>query len=170
MKSQAKENRLFWLICGAIFGVGVAHFWPYEHAYAVATDREAKFAISTVDVGPGMPDAVFVLDFSTGRLQGAMLNAQSGQFTNFWYANLAEDFKTKGKGGAKYAVIPGNGFLTANNGQGGGGTQATGVLYVAELNSGLVGVYRLQYSTQMAPQEPMPLIPVNSFSFREAQK
>ena len=114
-----------------------------------------------------------MLDFSTGRLQGAMLNAQSGEFTNFWFANLAEDFKTKGKGGAKYAIIPGNGFLTANNqggGGGGGGTQATGLLYVAELNSGLVGCYRLQYRTQMAASEPMPLQPVNSFSFREAQK
>ena len=29
-------------------------------------------ATNTVDVGPGMPDAVFVLDFLTGRLTGAL--------------------------------------------------------------------------------------------------
>ena len=171
MKSQAKERRLLWLVCGAIFGLGVAHFWPYEPAFASATDRDAKFAICTVEVGPGLPDAVFVLDFSTNRLQGAMLNAQSGQFSNYWFADLAEDFKTKSKGGgAKYAIIPGNGFLNAPAQAGAGGTSAIGLIYVAELSTGQVGAYRFQYHNRMDAAEPSPLVPVASFQFRQGQK
>jgi hypothetical protein len=169
MKSHANEQRLLWLVCGAIGGLCLAYFWPHEQVQASATDREAKFAICTVDVGPGLPDAVFVMDFSTGRLQGGMLNSQSGVFTNFWYANVVEDFKVTGKGAAKFAMIPGSGFLNQNAQQaGGGGTMATGVIYIAELSTGKVGCYQFHYRNQVAAGAPIQLEPVNYFLFRES--
>ena len=114
MKSHVKESRLFWLGCGVIGGLCVAYFWPHEQAYASATDRDAKFAICTVETGPQLPEAVFVLDFTTGRLQGGMLNPQAGVFANRWYANVSQDFKLGAKGGGgKYTMIPGSGFFDA---------------------------------------------------------
>ena len=104
MKSRANDRQLLWLVFGVIGGLCLAYVWPHEHVLASATDRDAKFAICTVDVGPGSPDAVFVLDFTTGRLQGAMLSPQSQSFTNFWFANVAQDFKV-GKNG-KYTMMP----------------------------------------------------------------
>lgn len=170
MKLTINESRMAWLLLGAVFGVCVAYYWPHEPAYASATDRDQKYAICTVEVGPGSPDAVFILDFSTARLTGGMLNVQAGGFTNFWFANVAEDFKIPGKGDkGKYTIIPGSGFLNIGN-QGGGATVATGLIYVAELTSGKVGVYRFQYRTQATPGEPQRLEPVDYFVFRENQK
>lgn len=166
MNLTVKENRLAWLLLGAVFGICVAYFWPHEQVFASATDRDAKFAICTVEVGPGSPDAVFVLDFNTSRLTGGMLNVQAGAFTNFWFANVAEDFKIPGRGAGKYAIIPGSGFLNVNNQGGGGATVATGLIYIAELNSGKVGCYRFLYRNQMQAGEPIRLDPVDYFIFR----
>ena len=167
MKSRSNEGRLLYLVCGVIGGLCLAYFWPYEHAYATATDRDSKFAICTVDVGPGLPDAVFVLDFVTGRLQGGMLNSQTNTFTNFWYANVADDFKS-GKGGKPmYTIIPGQGFLAANSTPGGGATVALGMIYVGEMTSGKVGCYRFYYRNQGQPTPPVELEKVDYFVFRD---
>ena len=166
MKSRANERQLVWLLFGVIGGLGLAYFWPHEHAFAVATDRDAKYAICTVDVGPGSPDAVFVLDFNTGRLQGALLNPQTQTFTNFWFANVAQDFKVKS---GKYTMIPGSGFLNAPAQNAGNGQAiATGVIYIGEITTGQVGCYRFGYSNQRVPMPPTPLEPVDVFQFREA--
>jgi hypothetical protein len=166
MKSRANDRQLLWLVFGVIGGLCLAYVWPHEHVLASATDRDAKFAICTVDVGPGSPDAVFVLDFTTGRLQGAMLSPQSQSFTNFWFANVAQDFKV-GKNG-KYTMIPGNAFLNANN-QGNGQAVATGVIYVAEVTSGMVGCYRFGYANARERMPPSALEPVDVFPFRESK-
>lgn len=166
MKSTANERRLLWLICGVICGVGLAYLWPHELALANATDRDAKFAICTAPSGPGLPDVIFVLDFSTNQLKGGMLNSQTGTFTNFWYADLNQDFKPTSKGAAKFTLIPGHGYLNAQA-QGGGGTMATGVLYVGELSTGRVGCYAFQYTNQMAPTEPKQLDQISYFQFRQ---
>ena len=167
MNAPANERKLFWLLSGVIGGLCLAYFWPHEPAYAMATDRDARFAICTVPVSPASPDAVFVLDFLTGRLTGALLNMQSATFTNFWFANVAEDFKIPGKGDkSKFTIIPGNGFLNAAAG-GGGETPSLGLIYVAEMTSGKVGCYTFHFRNQMQPSEPMRLEPVNYFLFRE---
>jgi len=166
MKSHAKERQLVWLGFGVIAGLCLAYVWPHEHVFAGATDRDAKFAICTVETTPVTPDAVFVLDFTTGRLQGAMLNPQSQTFTNFWYANVAQDFKVRANG--KYTIIPGRGFLNAAN-EGNGQTVAQGVLFVGEVTSGMVGCYRFGYVNAPNPLPPTALQPVDVFPFREAQ-
>jgi hypothetical protein len=166
MKSPAQQRQLLWLTFGVIGGLCLAYVWPHEHVFAGATDRDAKFAICTVEVAPGTPDAVFVLDFSTGRLQGGMLNPQTSTFTNFWYANVSEDFKVAKNG--KFTMIPGSGFLNAPN-AGNGQAISTGILYVAELNTGMVGCYRFGYANSREPLPPSPLQPVDVFPFRAAK-
>jgi hypothetical protein len=163
-----ERHHLAWLFFGVIGGLCLAYCWPHEELSASATDRDAKFAICTVDVGPGSPDAVFVLDFTTGRLQGGLLNPQAQAFTNFWFANVAQDFKV-GKNG-KYTMIPGSGFLNAPAGAGGGGAAiATGVIYIAEVTSGMVGCYRFSYANAQNPLPPAPLQPVDVFPFRDGK-
>lgn len=170
MKTKSNEHRFLWLVCGVVGGLCLAYFWPHEQAYAVATDRDAKFAICTVEVGPYLPEAVFVLDFNTGRLHGAMLNSQSGIFTNFWYANVAQDFKSP-KGGGKFTIIPGSGFTAQGGAAGGAGGMVTGLglIYVGELTSGVVGCYRFTYRNQTEPGPPMELQQVSYFNFRDSQ-
>src|SRR5689334_4178618 len=100
------DRRMVWLLLGVLAGIGLSALWPTEQVHAIATDRSDRFAVCTVDVGPGTPDAVFVLDFLTGRLTGAMLNPQSGIFTNFYFRNVAADFIIDPNAKAKYAIIP----------------------------------------------------------------
>ena len=74
MKSRSNERQLVWLVFGVIGGLCLAYVWPHEHVFAGATDRDAKFAICTVDVGPGTPDAVFVLDFTGSEAESPNAN------------------------------------------------------------------------------------------------
>ena len=169
MKAQANERKLLWMMFGVVGGLCLAYLWPHEPLHAMATDRDARFAICTVSVGPASPDAVFVLDFLTGRLQGAALNSQTGTFTNFWFTNVAKDLEIPGKGDkSKFTIIPGSGFLNANAG-GGGETVALGLIYVGELTSGKVGCYSFRFQNRMQPGPPIPLDQVSWFSFRDTQ-
>lgn len=113
-----------------------------------------------------MPDAVFVLDFLTGRLTGALINSQSGVFTNFYFRNIASDFIVDPNAKAKYAMIPGVGVWNAA----GGAQSATGVLYIGELTSGKLVAYRFQYRNSPEPiGDVFTLQPFTSYPFREAE-
>ena len=165
MQPKTSEQRMVWLGMGLAAGLCLAYFWPHELAQAVATDRADRFAICTVDVGTGNPDAVFVLDFLTGRLLGAMLSQQTGLFTNFWSRNIASDFQIQGESAskAKYVIIPGNAGLNSFS----GATTAQGVIYIGELTSGKIAAYRFPFriSKQALPVHEM--VQSAFFSFRE---
>lgn len=168
MLPRVNDRRLALLGIGLVAGLCLAYVWPHEKAQAVATDRDDRFAVCTVETQTsfGQPEAVFVLDFLTGRLSGAMLNQQSASFTNFWYRNVAADFNLKPSAAAKakYCIIPGNAYLTS----GGGATVSTGVIYVGELTSGKVVCYSFAVRNSKTPLPPVPLEPIAFFPFREA--
>lgn len=162
------DRRMVWLLAGVLVGLGLAQFWPAEELHALATDRSDRFAITAVNVGPGFPDAVFVLDFLTGRLTGALLNAQSGLFTNFYFRNIAQDFIVDPNAKAKYAMIPGVGVFNAA--AAGNAQSSLGVLYIGELTSGKVIAYRFNYRNSAEPiNEIITPIPIASYPFREAE-
>lgn len=171
MQPRSNERRLAWMAMGLMVGLCLAYFWPHEVAQAVATDRDERFAVCTVPVessagGFGNPEAVFVLDFLTGRLSGAMLNAQTGIFTNFWFRNIAADFQVQADAAAKakYVIIPGH----ANINSGRGATTASSVIYIGELTSGKIGAYKFNFRTSKTPLPVQPIEPFAYFPFREA--
>lgn len=165
MQPRTNERRLAWMAMGLMAGLCLAYIWPHEMAHAVAADRDDRFAMCTVDVGFGNPEAIFVLDFLTGRLQGAMLNQQSATFTNFWARNIAADFQVQADAAAKakYVFVPGRGDLNNK----GGATTAAGVLYIGELTSGKVGCYRFSFKTSTKVLPIQTLDPFAYFPFRE---
>lgn len=168
MLPRGNERRLVWMGLGLVAGLCLAYCWPHETAHAVATDRDDRFAVCTVETQTsfGQPEAVFVLDFLTGRLTGGMLNQQTASFTNFWYRSVAADFglKPSAAAKAKYCIIPGNAYLTS----GGGATVSTGVVYVGELTSGKVICYTFAIRNSKVALPPAQLEPVAFFPFREA--
>lgn len=165
---RGNQRQLAWMGLGLVAGLCLAYCWPHETAQAVATDRDERFALCTVETQTnfGMPEAVFVLDFLTGRLTGAMLNQQTAVFTNFWFRNVAADFNLNAAAAAKakYSIIPGNAYLSNR----GGATLSSGVLYVAELTSGKVVCYTFNVRNTKQPMPPVQLEPVAFFPFREA--
>jgi hypothetical protein len=165
--TNVSNRRAVWFVLGALAGLGLASFWPAEPVHAIATDRSDRFALSTVEVGPTSPEAVFVLDFLTGRLTGALLNAQSGIFTNFYFRNIAADFDVGRDAKAKYAIMSGLGNMTS----GAGLSTSQGIIYIGELNSGKVAAYRFPYRVSQTPiLEPMPLELFAFFPFREPER
>ena len=161
---QAHDQRTWWLLAGVAIGVGLSWLWPMETVQAVATDREERFAISTTESGLAQPEAVFVLDFLTGRLTGAALNSQTANFTQFYFRMISADFALDANTKPKFVMIPGRADLVSGR----GATNAAGVLYIAELNSGKVIAYRFPVRISQKPTPPQPLEPFATFPFREA--
>ncbi len=163
---HTRSASFVWLAVGAVFGLAVSFFWPQESVEAT-TDRDAggKFAIFTCPVQElsAQPDAVFVLDFSTGRLTGAAMNPQSGTFTQFYQRNVAADFNLSPEMAAKYVVTTGQLNLSS---RGGGAIPAKNGIFIAELTSGLVNCYSFPYQTNGSGISP--IVAQAQFPFRQA--
>src|SRR5437016_2822247 len=85
MRSTMTSSRAAWVAAGLLAGLAVANVCPHEPAYANTADRDSQFMMITVPVGNmalGLNDpldGVFILDFVTGQLKGAVLNRQAGK-------------------------------------------------------------------------------------------
>ncbi|MCA8992171.1 MAG: hypothetical protein KDA69_10530 [Planctomycetaceae bacterium] len=148
MAQNDRNKKWLWLGVGTVFGLILSYYCPHEPAYAESASSSERFAMATAKSGIGQSDAVFVLDMVSGRLVGAIYSPQGG-FTQTYGRNLAADFKVVEN--AQYVMVTG----FANTAGGGtGGTPATGVIYVGELNSGIVGCYGFLFTPQA--NRPVP--------------
>ena len=170
MNSFRSGNRYLWLLAGVAVGMAMSWFWPQEPMHAAVADRDDKFALMTVPVKDimlaGVRDhleGVFVLDFLTGQLKGAVLG-KVGRFTHFYYRNVAADFSVDPSATPHYAFVTGTAQLTSQ----GRVTMASGVIYVGELTSGKVVAYGFPYNDTNRVMAPVPLSPMHTFPFREA--
>ena len=173
MRNSLSNNRAAWLVAGLIAGLGVAYFWPHEPAYASTADRDGSFALITVPVGTNAAgfndpmEGVFILDFLTGQLKGAVLNRQTGLFTSFYQRDLAKDFEVDPAAAPHYAVASGNAQM-ANQG---GITYASGVVYVAELSSGKLASYAFPWTeVPRAGQQVTQMTPTDVYQWRPPKK
>jgi hypothetical protein len=165
VKTRLFEKRGTWLVSGILLGLAVAVYWPAEELHAHAVDRASKIALVSAETTPGNSDAVFIMDFVTGRLVGAAYNTQIGTFNQRYYRNVAADFKASGN--AQYAIVPANVSIPQ---RGGGPTPALGGIYVAELTSGKVALYGYGFNETPGVQLPMQMVLVDGFPFREVQE
>lgn len=165
MSSHRRNYKWLWLMTGLVAGISMASIWPHEPLSAATSDRNDKFGLITCPVSGGA-DAVFVVDYLTGRLTGAVMSrTRSGAaFLNFYYRNLAEDFKVGASGEPYYAVASGRAEIPAS----GRAQWGSSALFVAELTSGKVGGYAIPYRITQVPLDPVQLVPIDSFPFREA--
>lgn len=165
MATQRNNLKCVWLLTGLVAGISIASIWPHEPLSAATADRNEKFGLISAAVTVDS-EAVFVIDYLTGRLSGAMLQrtGRSTSFVNFYYRNLAEDFKVGASGEPYYAVS--TGFAEIPNS--GGSQWGRSVIYVAELTSGKVGAYAIPFQITQRKLPPQPLTPIDSFPFREA--
>ena len=171
MTNRKPEARTLWLIAGVVAGLCLSFVWPHEPMAAATAARAEKFAMVTVPVGqaaiPGANnEAVFVLDMLTGQLRGAVINDQNGKFTHAYQRNIAQDFKvdpTRPEA-VEFVLVSGAASLPSR----GQAQMANGVIYVGELSSGRVNAYGFSYAQANRAIPPMPLVPLDSFQFREA--
>lgn len=162
MSRNWSERKIAWLIAGVGLGVALATYWPNEQqAFGAPTAVSGdKFAMCTVETNIGDTDAVFVLDFATGRLIGGIYNRQIGAFSSPMIRNIAQDFGLKSQG--KYVMA--TGFVGA---QSQGVQPAAGGVYVAELTSGQLVLYGFANTVRQGAV-PQQLTPLGNFAWRAA--
>ena len=170
MQTKWYDNRKMWLAIGLIGGLCVAYVWPHERALAATSDRSSQFALITVHVGQqgaGLQDpleGIFVLDFLTGQLKGAVLSRQTGKFVTQYFRNVADDFRLPQKADPRYAISTGLGQMAGRAGI----TFAAGVIYVGELTTGKIIAYGFGWrETRIPIPAPQPLLPLDFLQFRE---
>lgn len=164
-----QTKQWMWLLLGMATGIGISQFWPHEPAYASATDRDERFAITTVlaqgTAGLAQTEAVFVLDFLTGRMTGALLNPQVGGFTNYFFRNVAADFHLDAGAKPRFAIIGGQAEMPSGQGF----TFAPSVIYIGEMTTGKLMAYRYPIRLTRQPLPPEQLEPPFAyFQFRDA--
>ncbi len=168
MRERIRDQRLAWMTGGVIIGLAIALYWPAEPAYAIAVDRAERFAMCAVPTQTGTSEAIFVLDFVTGRLLGAAYNSQANDFTEFYIREIAGDFNVQAGSDAEYVIVPARTEFRAIAGAGQRGSPAIGSVYIGELNSGQVTLYGFMFRSAPRPGDPQPLKKVATMRFREA--
>jgi hypothetical protein len=164
VENHRSNHRSVWLAVGLAAGLCIAFFWPHEPVEATAVDRGAQYAMASVPVtlGDGH-EAIFILDFLTGRLEGHALNPQLGRFTHTYFRNAAADFPPFGKAKPQFTLIGAQGQLPSV----GPATMASGVVYVGEMTTGQVIVYAFPYNESNRIVPPVEMQPLDRFQFRE---
>lgn len=161
VSSTPARSRKYYLLAGILIGMACSYYLPHEPAYADSVDHSQRFAVCTAQTTVGNSEAVFVLDFVTGRLVGASHNTQAGSFTQSWVYNVAADFNAGDD--AQYVMVPGYVSLRGTA----GATPALGGIYIAELNSGIVNLYGFNYIQGNRVALGQPMIPIAQFPFRD---
>jgi len=169
VQSRIGDSRGLWLVGGLLVGMGIAYFWPHEPIRADQADRNDKFGMISVAAtnnvaGLGGSEAIFILDFLTGRLQGFYLNPQVGRFTQTYFRDVATDLKLEEKGAAQqtYAFVGGLGQMVGQGAQFG-----AAMVYVAELSSGSLVGYAFPFTQGNQVIPPQQLVPVDRAQFRQ---
>lgn len=158
-----RNSRWLWLACGLLVGLVAAYTWPMRTVTAATSDRNEKFGMCTVYVTDGL-EAVFVLDFLTGRLTGACLGKQGNGFVAYFVADVASDLGVKAAK-PSYAMTPGLATI-----RGTAQVQpAASVIYVSELTTGKVGCYAIPFRLPNTKQTtPIRLAALDMYQFRDA--
>lgn len=167
MPSRISESRMLWLAVGLLAGLSIAYLWPHEPVAASSNDRDGnKFGIMTTPISVDA-EGVFVLDYLTGRLTGAVMNVRTAKFGVVYGRSVAADFNVNPKVQPHYVFVGGRATLSSR----GRVTPATSVIYVAEMTSGKVIAYGLNYQTPRARNPVLqPLSPLDVLNFRRAVK
>lgn len=163
MAKRVGESRVMWMAVGLVAGLAIASFWPHEPVAAGTSDRNAKFGMMTTPVSIGV-DGVFVLDYLTGRMTGAVIDSRSNKFQYAYFRNVALDFGVDPKTTPQYAFVGGQAVLQGKRGV----TFGRSVIYVGELSSGKVIAYSMDIKVNRKAVSARQLLKLDLYQFREA--
>ena len=138
MRGVLATQKTVWVLLGLVFGLGAALFLQGQPSFATATDHTEDFAIATGFLTPEL-EAVYLLDFKSGRLMGTVLNRQKGAFQHGYERMLANDFGLTARQKPKFMMV--TGMVQVATAQ----VPINHVLYVAEVNSGKMVAYFMPY-------------------------
>jgi hypothetical protein len=141
------KQKLVWLVAGILIGLFCGGFLgglTHSPLHAVATDRQDNFAIATCPLNEDQ-EAVVFLDFLTGDLKATVFNVVRTQVPTvgvIYTKNILQDLGVDATKNPKFLMVSGRLQLRPL-----GNLQYSGsVIYVAEVNSGKVGVYAMPFN------------------------
>lgn len=166
-KTSSSKTR--WLAIGAVAGFFAASLLPTEPAMAQVVNGSEKFAMISTPTAAGQAEAVFVLDYLTGRLVGVSYNSQAGIFTQRYFRNVVPDFDLSGDTDPQFVILPA--FLNPQLRGVPRATPATGGIYVGELTSGRINVYGFNYRNASRPiADVVQIALLDQFEFRQSSE
>jgi hypothetical protein len=129
---------------GIVIGLAAGAFLPQAPLHAVATDRSENFVMSTGVVSEEL-EGVFFLDSLTGDLKGTIINpfVQPPTVGITYSRNVVADMKIDVAKSPKFVMVTG---LMPLRPLGGLNQFADSVVYVAELSSGMMACYGMQFN------------------------
>jgi hypothetical protein len=162
-------SALVWLGLGILCGVLVSGLWPSVPLHAVATDKIESFSMATGPVEAEY-EAIYFLDHLTGELHAYVVGRTRNGFgvLQHSYRKILDDFKTDEEKTPKFIMTTGMADLT----RGGRGQvmPSRSVLYVANVTSGMCGVYAMPYNTTAHTSGQFlenPLVLITSLRIRQ---
>lgn len=164
MSLRMVKSPIVWVAVGLIAGCALSAVLMPRTIEGVATDRAETFAMAT---GPLDSDfeAVYMLDFLTGELVGAVVGKNQRAFTARFTANVMADMGIDPSANPKFLMVTG----MANIRRGGGQLQpSASLIYVAEITTGRIAAYAIPWAPQLhnagkPMNSPMVLIAVAPF-------
>lgn len=126
-----------WLAAGLILGVVISHLYfdPPRPAEAANSSRYEDFIMCTGEVfvspAPNQTDAVWILDYRTGKLLSTVINRSVGQIVGWAEMDLVREFGIKPRQNVHFMMTTGK------------ITKGQAALYLAETSTGKLGVYTL---------------------------
>jgi len=136
--AQLTQQRGLWLVLGILLGLALGTLAPPLPLHATATSSNEGFSICTGELEPGF-EGIYFLDFQTGDLRAMFLNPRSNKFTSFYEYNVLADFKDAKT--PKFLMVSGHSPLLSQ----GNARPSTAIIYVVEINSGIVNAYVAPY-------------------------
>ena len=135
------------LAVGLLVGLVLGGLWPHAPIHATATDRSEDYALATGFVDQEN-EAVFYLDYLTGKLTGAVLSRKSLTFQATFFADVGKDLE-----GASVQMPQKPNFLmvtgTTNLVNTGRPTLGNTIVYVLETNTGVILAYAVPWQREL---------------------
>jgi len=169
MRWKTRPHRLLWPAIMLAVGLAMGRFWPETPLGAVATDSNSVCMIATGAMDLGI-EAVFVLDAITGELKAGVLSRRNGAFRAQYRRNITGDFEMPEGKKMQFLLVTGNSdLIRPPTGARFGGA----VVYVAEVNSGVIRAYGVPWVPQLHAQDQPVLngvmMPLGKWKFRGAE-
>ncbi|HOM18373.1 MAG TPA: hypothetical protein PK777_00165 [Thermoguttaceae bacterium] len=167
MSRVSSRFRIAWLVAAVGVLAAACIFLPQAPLHAVATDSNPNCLIATGPVD-GAVEAVYVLDALTGDLKAAVVSKRQPGFQAQFARNVLTDFAIEQGKKPSFLMVTGIADIARVPG---GVRPASSLVYVVEVNSGVLCAYALPWSPEAhAADKPVAaaLLPWGLWKFRTA--
>jgi hypothetical protein len=152
-----------WLVLGLAVGViGGWILFGQQKAAEAGNDRFEDYVMTTGPVNVGVVaqdmDGVWILDYKAGKLLGTVVNRTTGKVSAWAEIDLVKEFEVAPKQDVHFLVT--NGMVQ----------KGQSALYVAETNTGKLGVYTMVVRDGLGPSGTMIIHRHDMTTFRMPKK